>query len=110
LEIFVNKVFKQYNTAFFDSVLDEGHPEVQRKYLGRVRDVMKDKYRLADKFAAISSLLAPSTADKDLQAFVEAKKLRDELFHGQTVDEKNLPVERVRDLVSRYVRLHIKQE
>lgn len=109
LEIFVNKVFKKYETAFFDSMLEEGHLEAQRKYLERMRNVMKGKYRLVDKFAVISFLLMPSTADQDLQTVVEAKKLRDKLFHGETVDEKKLPVERVQDLVIRSVRLHIKQ-
>ncbi len=109
LEIFVHKVFKQYEMALFSSMLEEGHTEVQRKFLERMRDVMKDKYRLADKFAAISLLLSPITADQDLQILAGVKRLRDELFHGQTVDEKNLPVERVQELVSRYVRLHIKQ-
>lgn len=107
-EIFVNKVFGTYEDRFFKSLLEEGHTEVQKKYLERIREVMKDKYRLADKFAAVSFQLSPDTADEDLKTVLQVKKIRDELSHGESVDEAALPVKPIRDLASKYVRLHIK--
>lgn len=109
-EIFVNKVFAAYEARFFDSVLEEGHPEVQRKYLGRIREVMRYKYRLADKFAAISFQLSPGTGDEDLKTVIRVKTVRDELSHGESVNEKGLPVKAIRDLASKYLRLHIENE
>jgi hypothetical protein len=108
-EIFVNKVFATYEASFFNSMLEEAHPEVQRKYLGRIREVMKDKYRLADKFAAVSVQLSPGTGDEDLKTVLQVKKVRDELSHGETVDEASLPVKLIRDLASKYLRLHVER-
>jgi hypothetical protein len=106
-EIFVNKVFATYETAFFDSVAGPGDPEALRKYLARIREVMKDKYRLLDKFAAISFQLSPDTANVDLETARVAKEVRDHLLHGEHADEASLPVKSIRDLASKYVRLHI---
>jgi hypothetical protein len=109
-EIFVNKVFATYEARFFESVLEEGHPEVQRKYLGRIREVMQDKYRLKDKFAAISFQLSPGTGDEDLKTVIQVKNTRDDLSHGESVDEMSLPVKSIRDLASKYLRLHVEYE
>ena len=106
-EIFVNKSFVVYENRFFGGLLDERHPEVQRKYLERIREVMIDKYRLTDKFAAISFQLLPSSADEDLKIVLQIKKIRDELIHGESVDEAKLPMKPIRDLASKYLRLHI---
>jgi hypothetical protein len=108
-EIFVNKVFGTYESFFFDGLLEEGYPEVQKKYLGRIREVMKDKYRLADKFAAVSFQLSPGTGDEDLKTVLQVKKVRDELSHGESVDEADLPVKPIRDLASKYLQLHVKR-
>ncbi|MFY9527742.1 MAG: hypothetical protein WAR24_02425 [Candidatus Acidiferrales bacterium] len=108
-EIFVNKAFVAYEASFFDSMLGEGHPDVQRKYLERIRQVMKDKYRLVDRFAAISFQLSPATSDEDVKRVLRTKKVRDDLFHGDAVDEANLPVMAIRDLASKYLRLHVER-
>lgn len=108
-EIFVNKVFGNYEASFFDRLSEEGHLEVQRKYLGRIREVMKDKYRLADKFAAVSFQLSPASGDEDLKTVLQVKKVRDELSHGETVDEASLPVKAIRDMASKYLRLHVER-
>lgn len=106
-EIFVHKVFTTYEARFFDGLLEEEHLEVQGKYLGRIREVMNDKYRLADKFAAISFQLSPGTGDEDLKTVMQVKTARDQLLHGESVDEMSLPVKSIRDLASKYLRLHI---
>ncbi len=106
-EILVNKVFATYESAFFESMLEDGQPEVQEKYLRRIREVMKGKYRLADKFAAISFQLSPDSGDEDLKKVLQVKKVRDKLYHGELVDEVSLPVKPIRDLASKYLRLHL---
>jgi hypothetical protein len=109
-EIFVNKVFGTYEHRFFKSTLEEGRPEVQKQYLERIREVMKDKYRLADKFVVVSVHLSHDTADEDLKTVRQVKKVRDKLSHGESVDEATLPVKAIRHLVSKYLRLHIEDE
>ena len=72
-----------------------------------IRGVMKDKYRLADKFGIVAMQLSAIDADKDVIAFREAKKVRDELFHGSNIDENTLPVASVRSLLVKYLQLHL---
>lgn len=106
-EIFINKIFASYENRFFKSLLEEEHTEAQKKYLERVQDVMKDKYRLMDKFAAVSFQLSPDTADDDLKIVQQAKKIRDLMSHGESVDENTLPANELQKIASKYLRLHI---
>lgn len=73
----------------------------------RIREVMQDKYMLADRFAAISFQLTPSSADEDLRIVLQVKKIRGELAHGESVDEAQLPVKSIHNLTSKYLPLHI---
>jgi hypothetical protein len=106
IEIFVNKVFSQYEQSVFSSLTD-GTSGARNRYFGRMRTVMKDKYGLADRFALIASELSPDTADEDLKSFQKAKEARDELSHGQEVEDSKLPVEAARLLVKRYLIAHL---
>jgi hypothetical protein len=106
-EIFINKIFATYKNRFFKSLLKEEHTEAQKKYLERIQDVMKGKYRLIDKFAAVSFQLSPDTADDDLKVVQQAKESRDLISHGESVDENTLPVNELQKIASKYLRLHI---
>jgi hypothetical protein len=91
LEIFINKVFSHYEQGLFKELKD-GKPQLSwKQYLDRVQDVMRDKYRLADRFALVAFQLSPDDADNDYREFIEAKKRRDDLSHGQDVNETSLP-------------------
>ena len=109
LEVFVDKAFGTYEALFFESMLEEQHSGAHQRYLARIRQVMKGKYQLVDKFAAISVQLSPTMADEDLKTVERIKQIRDNLSHGGTVDEANLPVTPIRDLTSRYLRLHLER-
>ena len=106
-EIFINQIFASYENRFFKSLLDEGHTEVQKKYLERIQEVMKDKYRFLDRFAAVSFQLSPDTADGDVKIVQQAKKVRDLMSHGELVDELTLPVNELQKIAGKYLRLHI---
>ena len=103
LEIFVNKVFAQYEREFFTELESDDLPEAHSIYLARIRTGMKDKYRLTDRFSLIASRLAPEYADEDVNRFAAAKKIRDDLAHGQNEDEATLPVDTVQELLKRYL-------
>jgi len=107
LEIFVNKTFNHYETMFFQQLAAGNHPGVRGQYLERIRSVMKDKYRLADKFMMISYQLCPDDADEDMQRFMNTKEQRDKLAHGQNVSEAVLPVDSAQKLVHKYFLLHL---
>ena len=57
LEIFVNATFKTtYELRWFD-IMQDGAPISAKPVFQRFKDVMSDKYRLADKFLIIASVL-----------------------------------------------------
>lgn len=68
---------------------------------------MKGKYSLADRFLVIASLLDETSAETDSVEFLELKNVRDDLLHGQEVDERTLPSAEVQYLLRKYLRLHI---
>lgn len=106
LEIFISKTFKEYENLLFEHVESssiQAHPEV----IKRMRDVMSDKFRLADKFAIIAGALGKEDVDADLKTFADLKKVRDKLLHGKNVQIRSLPCETTRNLASKYLRLHL---
>ncbi|MBK1731701.1 hypothetical protein CKO41_07835 [Thiococcus pfennigii] len=68
---------------------------------------MKDKYRLTDKFIAVTAVLFPSIedaeAEKNYSDFCKLKELRDSIFHGEPFSEKDLPVHEMAALLRKYV-------
>ena len=107
LEIFVCKIFGFYENKFFLGLNDGNYPNARRHYFERIRIVMKDKYKLSDKFALITSLLCPEGADQDIEEFKKINKERNNLSHGQDVAESTLPVEPTQKMVRKYLQLHL---
>jgi hypothetical protein len=105
IEIFINKTFKAYEEPFFRELNEGDYPDARRQYFERLRDVMKDKYRLIDKFRLIAFQLRPEKADEDVSQLNWAKKDRDNLLHGQEIDKASLPVRTVQELARRYLHL-----
>ena len=109
LEIFIQKVFPIYEQELFEKLNDSPKSDARSISIDRIKDVMKDKYRLADKFAIIATELASHDADKDLSDFQEAKKIRDGI-HAEDVSAEKLPLETVRNIYNRYLSLHLRRQ
>jgi hypothetical protein len=107
LEVFVNKNFRTYAERFWNSLSADVSLPIRERYLKRIHDVMRDKYKPLDKFVVISAELDPVEADVDIQIFQRGKELRDGFSHGEAVDEDALPVAEVQGLVRKFLRLHI---
>ncbi|MEM9948699.1 MAG: hypothetical protein AAF810_21915 [Cyanobacteria bacterium P01_D01_bin.36] len=135
LEIFINKTFKgQYEKAFFEQLEDDSVPAVLPSFIERIFKITKDnygwdradrldvlksnlkpirsymnkgRYKIADKFSLIASLLSLETAEADLKNFKHIKKKRDRLFHGEDVNEDILPVEMAQSLLRKYLVHHL---
>lgn len=107
LEILVAKSFKSYEQAFLSPFTKADQPTLRERFLGRIKGVMKDKYRLADKFIAVTAVLFPGGADDEVQrdyaTFCRLKEMRDAIFHGEPFSEKDLPVHELAALLRRYV-------
>lgn len=106
IEIFINKVFVQYEAKFISNVDNDHSSHGVSKYLERIQSVMKDKYRLTDKFTLIASFLGDDI-ENDINLFNRIKKQRNDIYHGQAFDEEILPVEDARRLISVYLKKHL---
>lgn len=106
LEILTNKAFPVYEEQFIAGIMDDHNSCGVNSFLERIKDVMKDKYRLTDKFSLLASFLSNEITD-DIELFKSMKKMRDNISHGKEFDEETLPVEDARKLASKYLRAHM---
>lgn len=109
LEIFTNKVFSTYEEKFISGIADDHNSHGVNQFLFRIKDVMKDKYRLTDKFSLIASFLSDDISG-DIELFKSMKKERDNISHGKEFDEETLPVENARKMVAKYLKSHMYSE
>ena len=111
IEILIAKAFKTYEDAFLSPLANDRQKGLREKFLVRVKRVMKDKYRLTDKFAAVAAVLFPNSPEnemqKDFEKFSKLKKLRDSIFHGEEFSEKDLPVHELAALLRKYILAHV---
>ncbi len=107
LEIFINATFKAcYEAKWFD-IMEEGTPASSTPIFERLKDVMKDKYRIVDKFLVITAVLDAENATTDVESFKSLKSVRDNMFHKFDTLPKHLPTEDVQKLLVKYLKLHL---
>lgn len=110
-EILIAKSFKTYEHAFLSPLTNAGQPTLRERFLERIKGVMKDKYKLTDKFIAVTAVLFPGAPDSEVQEdfkkFSQLKQLRDSISHGEEFSEKDLPVHELASLLRKYVLAHI---
>jgi len=109
LEVFFNKAFRAYEHKFLEKHTIDSLPILAQHFFERIRDVMKGKYSLRDKFIVIATVLSPDS-DGDLEIFRKAKKARDTFLHGEDIDENELPTSEIVNMVKKYLKLHIEAE
>lgn len=107
LEIFVNATFKSAYESRWFAMMEEGGPPSGKAVFERFKDVMSDKYRLADKFLVIASVLDPTAAASDATEFSRLKKFRDGLLHALDTPREPLPTDGVQKLLLKYMKLHL---
>lgn len=107
LEILIAKSFKEYEQSFLSAFTDSGQADLRDRFLSRIKDVMKDKYRLTDKFIAVTAVLFPNISDEVARekyaTFCRLKRVRDSILHGESFSEKGLPIEELGKLIREYV-------
>jgi hypothetical protein len=107
LEILVGKVFSFYERLFVATLVRESGMAGAEQYFERVTDVMKSRYRLADKFSVIAGILAGEDGYTDVEEFKRIKKMRDDLVHGENIPETSLPTEELQVLLGKYLQQHL---
>ena len=108
LELFIAKVFPFYEEMLHAELAKVHVSPGLTKYLSRIKEVMKGKYSLTDKFSVISVFLDPITDSKDIAQFTLIKKVRDNLFHGDDIPDSSLPNNELHALFEKYFRNHIR--
>lgn len=107
LEILIAKLFIAFEEEFMSPLLGGAQTRLRERFLLRVRDVMKDKYRVTEKFTCVTVVLFPDAADDDVHGYVEKferlKRLRDKLLHGEDIAEDTLPIHELSGLLRAYV-------
>jgi len=106
LEIFVSKNFKEYEEVAFKKLSGGSAASELTKLLQHIKNVMKDKYRLTDKFSLVSFELSPETSEEDIRRFKDIKDVRDKLMHGHDIAISSLPTKDTRKLLRKYLKLH----
>jgi len=110
LEIFVNKNFNNFEAITFNNLSNHDTTLTLSKFLNRIKSVMKDKYRLVDKFSVISFELSPDSSEDDIKSFEEIKGIRDKFMHGNDIDISNLPTNDTTKLLRKYLKLLIESK
>jgi hypothetical protein len=107
LEILIAKTFSDYEESFVAPLREGPQTRLRGRFLGRVREVMKDKYRLLDKFACVSAVLFADAPELDVhddaERFGRIKKIRDKILHGEAFTESDLSVNELAALLRKYV-------
>lgn len=106
MEIFINASFKSTYEARWFEIMEDGAPDSAKPVFRRFKEVMKDKYRLADKFLVIASVLDADSATVGATEFCRLKDVRDGLLHARETQASPLPTEAVQILLLKYMKLH----
>jgi hypothetical protein len=84
LEILINKLFKDYEQELHSDLRGRRAAPGLTRYLDRVKEVMRDKHRLADKVAVLSIFLDPEPGNDPVSEFRRLKEVRDGLHRRFT--------------------------
>ncbi|MBB4304141.1 hypothetical protein GGD81_003197 [Rhodobium orientis] len=108
LEIFVQEVFKSDCEPLAYDLISQSVPETAL-FVAKTREVMSNKYNIRDKFSLVACMLAGTEAVADIEIFKTIKKRRDDLAHAMKGDVRELPAERARALLRKYLKLHLER-
>ncbi|BBN88007.1 MULTISPECIES: hypothetical protein [Rhodocyclales] len=107
LEMFVATQFKEIQSSV---AININGTAAHNDFSSRMLAVMKDKYRLVDKFAALSSYYEDADADEDIAVLKSIKEIRDKFFHTMEGEIKDLPLDQTRELISKYLQIYLERK
>lgn len=107
LEMFVAKQFTEIQSSV---TININGATVHKDFSNHMLTVMTGRYRLVDKFAALSSYYGDADADEDVEELKSIKKIRDGFFHTMKGDVSDLPLNQTRQLISKYLQIYIERK
>lgn len=109
LEMFINKTFSFYEGEWFKEAI-KNRGTIERRHLERIREVMKGKYSLEDRFGVVSMMLDEPEADKSYDLFKAIKKERDELIHHGFGNRKDFMTGHILALLRNLLKKHLDRD
>jgi hypothetical protein len=104
LEILTGKLFRRYEDTLVAKLEGASNAPGLKSYLDRVQEVMNGRYTLVDRFIVLSIFLGGDQAAEDIARFKACKEIRDKLFHGKQIPDRELPIDDVFGLLDKYLR------
>jgi hypothetical protein len=102
LEIFVNQSFARHGRTVIDAMANDGASGVGARLVKHGQHSVNDGYSLVGRFMIAAAALFPAASEEeqeaDLATFKMVKRTRDDLFHGEDVQEEALPVSELQRL------------
>jgi len=106
LEVLTNVTFKAVYKPMLADWWSQPQP-LPDEYLPSATQVNENKCSLRDKFNTMSHFLAGASSEEDRGCFRALKCTRDNVMHGEDVDEGSLPLDAAQRLVIRYLAAHL---
>jgi hypothetical protein len=114
LEKLIEGSFKKtYKQKFLSQLESDKQPILRKLFSLPLIDNIKNGNccHITDKFCAVTAVLFPKISDsefqKDYEIFYKSKKLRNDISHGNTFSEEDLPVHELKMLLRKYILAHI---
>ena len=104
LEVHTHQIFKTLDyISSFDSINSLPNRIVKEAKV-LFLTYQKDAKNLVHRFIWCSLLSWEDISDEDIQLFKDLKKIRDQIFHGEEVDLRALPINQARLLALKMIR------
>lgn len=104
LEVHTHQIFKNLDyISSFDSI-NSLPDRIEKEAKALFQTYQKDAKNLVHRFIWCSLLSWKDISDEDIQLFKELKKIRDQIFHGEEVDLRALPINQARLLALKMIR------
>jgi hypothetical protein len=109
LEMFINKVFtnERYGKRFMIEVKKGNLSALSAVNLAKDSEFSKNLTHVKNRFIVISYFLNPHEITSDFSIFDNIRQLRNEVVHEQGVTDDDLPINDLRALLAKYLKLYL---
>jgi hypothetical protein len=107
LEVHTNQIFKTLDYSSKSSsfeAINKLPNRIEKETAALFQSYQKDAKNLTHRFIWCSLLAWNDVTDEDIQLFKDLKKFRDQIFHGEEVDLKSLPINQARQLALKMIK------
>jgi len=104
IEVHTHQVFKSLNYPSLFTVLNSVPDRIKAEATNLLVAYQTDARKLSHRFIWCSLLRWEDITDEDVRQFKSLKKIRDEIYHGEEVDLKTLPLNHAQKLALKIIK------